>query len=453
MISADPGSFRDPASRIFIEGGRVIRALDARGLEAWKHLSETKFHESAVADGLLIGSKELEESPPGSAGGLEHPRLPFISYPYEWTFSMLKDAALLQLSLLERALAAGLTIKDATPFNIQFSSGKPIFIDVGSFETYRPGEPWIGYRQFTRQFLFPLMLKAWVGVPFQPWLRGDMEGPTARDMKNLLPASRRLKPGSLIHVSMQARMEDRMSGAAVRKDLSEAGFTADLILTNVRRLTKLVSSLDWQPDETEWVDYQSCTHVGRDREKKADFLRNSLKRTQPARVLDLGANDGFFAEIAAEHGAHAIGVDGDESVLESVYRRSVGKDISVVVSDLSNPSPSQGWAGIERPSLQERAHPDLVIAYGLIHHLIYTASIPPASVLDWLRGFDCNVLVEYVSPEDEMVGKLVANKLETELHKGRSEAEFRSLLAARFEVRAEHTLGSGSRVLFDLTPR
>ena len=349
MISADPGSFRDPASRIFIDGERVVRALDTRGLEAWKHLSETKFHEAAVADGLLIASKELEESPPGSAGGLEHPRLPFISYPYEWTFSMLKDAALLQLGLLEGALAEGVTIKDATPFNIQFSSGKPIFIDVGSFETYRPGETWIGYRQFTRQFLFPLMLKAWAGVPFQPWLRGDMEGPTARDMKNLLPASRRFKSGSLMHVSMQARMEDRMSGAAVRQDLSEAGFGANLILRNVRRLTKLVSSLDWQPAETEWVDYRSCTHVGRDRDEKAEFLRSSLSRTQPARVLDLGANDGFFSEISAEHGALAIAVDGDESVLESVYRRSGGKDISVVVSDLSNPSPSQGWTGIERP--------------------------------------------------------------------------------------------------------
>ena len=452
MISADPGSFRDPASRIYINGNRVIRALDARGLEAWNHLSSTGFHERAVSDGLLISSEQINEAPSGFAGALEHPRLPFISYPYEWTFSMLKDAALLQLSLLELALADGLTIKDATPFNIQFVSGKPMFIDVGSFEAYRPGEPWMGYRQFTRQFLFPLMLRAWIGVPFQPWLRGDMMGPTAQEMKQLLSASRRLKPGVWMHVSLQARMEDRMSGTAVRKDLSDAGFTADLILANVRRLAKLVRSLEWQPEETGWVDYQSCTHVGRDRERKADFLRSAVGRTRPNRVLDLGANDGFFSEIAAENGAHAIAVDGDESVLESVYQRSGGKDISIVVSNLFNPSPSQGWAGVERPSLQKRADPDLVIAYGLIHHLIYTASIPPVSVLDWLRGFDCDVVVEFVSPNDEMVGKLTANKLEDELHAGRTEAEFRSLVDERFDITSEHSLESGTRVLFELAP-
>ncbi len=452
MISADPGSFRDPASRIYIDGNRVIRALDTRGLEAWKNLSTSSFHHRAVAEGILITSEELDESPVGAAGGLEHPRLPFISYPYEWTFSMLKDAALLQLRLLEMALTDGMTIKDATPFNIQFVSGKPMFIDVGSFEAYRPGEPWIGYRQFTRQFLFPLMLRAWIGVPFQPWLRGDMEGPTAQEMKQLLSATRRLKPSAWMHVSLQARMEDRMSGTAVRKDLSDAGFTADLILANVRRLAKLVTSLDWQPEETEWVDYQSCTHVGRDREKKAEFLKGAIGRTRPSRVLDLGANDCFFSEIAAESGAHVIAVDGDESVLESVYQRSSGKDISIVVSDLSNPTPSQGWAGIERPSLQKRANPDLVIAYGLIHHLIYTANIPAVAVLDWLRGFDCDVVVEFVSPDDEMVRKLTANKLEGELHIGRTEAEFRFLVDDRFNITSEHSLQSGTRILFELTP-
>ena len=452
MISADPGSFRDPASRIYIDGDRVIRALDTRGLEAWKNLSASSFHQKAVTEGLVISSEQISEVPNGAAGALEHPRLPFISYPYEWTFSMLKDAALLQLRLLEMALTDSMTIKDATPFNIQFVSGKPMFIDVGSFEAYRPGEPWIGYRQFTRQFLFPLMLRAWVGVPFQPWLRGHMKGPTAHDMKKLLSKGRLLTPGARMHVSMQARMEAKMSGIAVRQNLSDAGFTADLILANVRRLAKLVRSLEWQPDGTEWVDYQSCAHVGRDRETKADFLRGALGRSRARRVLDLGANDGYFSDIVVDEGAHAIAVDGDESVLESVYQRSSGKNVSIVVSDISNPSPSQGWVGTERSSLLDRANPDLVIAYGLIHHLIYTSSIPPTSVLDWLRAFHCDVVVEFVSPDDEMVLKLTANKLEGELHRDRTEAEFRSLIENRFDIRAEHTLDSRTRVLFELTP-
>ncbi len=172
MTSPDPGSFRDPASRVVLDGDNVLRLLDERGLEAWRALSATKFFTSAVADGRVIDAVEVTDPPAGSAGALRHPRLPFISYPYEWTFSMLKDAALLQLDLLEGALGAGITIKDSTPFNIQFRDGKPVFIDIGSFEAYQPGEPWIGYRQFTRQYLFPLMLRAWRDVPYQPWLRG-----------------------------------------------------------------------------------------------------------------------------------------------------------------------------------------------------------------------------------------------------------------------------------------
>jgi hypothetical protein len=239
MVSADPGSFRDPASRVVHDDKRILRLLDERGLQAWHALESTGFFKEAVADRRLIETTKTPDTFDGVAGVLEHPRLPLITYPYEWTFSMLKDAALLQLDLLKDALADGITIKDATPFNIQFVSGKPIFIDVGSFEEYQGGEPWIGYRQFTRQFLFPLMLRAWVGLPFQPWLRGDMEGPTAGEMRQLLSTGRRMRPSALMHVSLQARMEDRLSGAAVREDLKDAGFSAELILANVRKLRNL----------------------------------------------------------------------------------------------------------------------------------------------------------------------------------------------------------------------
>ncbi len=450
MAHSDPGSFRDPASHIVLDDDRVLRLLDERGLEGWKALSASSFFASAVADGRVIAATEVDYDQDDAAGALEHPLLPFISYPYEWTFSMLKDAALLQLELLEEALGDGLTIKDATPYNIQFVDGKPIFIDIGSFEAYTPGEPWIGYRQFTRQFLFPLMLRSWAGLPFQPWLRGSMEGPTASEMKSVLSLSKRMKPAAMMHVSLQARMEERMSGAAVRNDLKTAGFNADMILANVHKLKSLVGGLDWAGSEEGWVDYDSCTHVGRDREAKGEFLQSALDRHTPDRVLDLGANDGYFSEIARQHGAIAVAVDGDEPVLDALYRR--GTTVSIVLTDLTNPSPSQGWAEVERPGLIERANPDLVVAYGLIHHLIYTASIPPSAVVQWLRGFDCEVVVEFVSPGDEMVAKLTANKTEAELHPGRTRPEFEALLASHFETVDTRELGEGVRVLYCLSP-
>ena len=450
MHRSDPGSFRDPASHIVFDGDRVVRLLDERGLAGWEALAETTFFERATSDGRLIEAAPLDPAPLGSAGALEHPRLPFVSYPFEWTFSMLKDAALLQLDLLAEALAEGITIKDATPYNIQFVSGRPVFIDIGSFEAYSPGEPWIGYRQFTRQFLFPLMLRAHVGIPFQPWLRGNPDGPTAAEIRNLLGFWQRLTPSTLLHVSLQARMEERMSGAAVRDQLKTAGFSAELILANVRKLRKLVERLEWSGSAEGWIDYESCGHVGRDREAKSEFLRDAIAAHSPSRVMDLGANDGYFSDLAAAAGCLGIAVDGDEPVLDALYRK--GSQVSIVVSDLTNLSPSQGWAGEERPGLTDRAQPDLVIAYGVIHHLIYTASIPPPVVLDWLAGFGCPVVVEFVSPDDEMVGKLTANKSETELHPGRSRSEFEAELARRFETLDTLSLGEGTRILYRLVP-
>ena len=452
MFSADPGSFRDPASRVVFDGDRVVRLLDSRGLESWKDLHSSPFYESAVASGRLIESTEISSPDPDAAGALEHPRIPFISYPYEWTFSMLKDAALLQLDLLAEALESGLIIKDATPFNIQFVRGIPVFIDVGSFERYQPGEPWIGYRQFTRQFLFPLMLRSWAGLPFQPWLRGDMEGPTAKDMKRVLSGTKRLKPSAMMHVSLQARMEERLEGAAVRSDLRDAGFTAEMILTNVKRLSGLVSSLDWERGEDGWSAYQGFEHVERDRDAKSSFLEAALDTHQPQRVLDLGANDGHFSLLAAGRGAVAVAVDGFEPVLDDLYQRLDGNNVSIVVADLTNPSPGQGWAGIERRSLADRADPDLIVAYGFVHHLIYTASIPPRSVITWLRGFEAPVTLEFVSPEDPMVSTLTANKLEEELHPGREEASFRALVLDQFEIVGEQPLEGGTRTLFELNP-
>jgi hypothetical protein len=445
----DPGSFRDPASHVVLDGDRVVRLLDDRGLIAWKALASTEFFARATNDGRLVASTEVP-APPDAAGALEHPRIPFISYPYEWTFSMLKDAALLQLELLREALGEGLTIKDATPYNIQFVNGRPVFIDIGSFEAYAAGEPWIGYRQFTRQFLFPLMVRAWAGLPFQPWLRGNMEGPSAAEMRNVLPWSRRMRPAGLLHVSLQARMEEKMSGAAVRGDLKTAGFSADLILANVRKLEKLVHDLVWDGSGQGWVEYEACTHVGRDRETKGKFLQTALDRHHPGRVLDLGANDGHFSEISAATGALAVAVDGDEQVLDALYRR--GTTVSLALGDLTNPSPSQGWAGVERPALTERADPNLVIAYGLIHHLIYTASIPPATVVDWLASFRSPVVVEFVSPDDEMVKVLTANKTESELHTGRTRGEFEALVARSFTVADRLDLGEGVRTLYSLEP-
>ncbi|HEX7100196.1 MAG TPA: methyltransferase [Acidimicrobiia bacterium] len=450
MNRADPGSFRDPASHVVLGDTTVTRILDERGLADWRALQQTEFFRRATADGRLIETSEVE-APEGAAGALEHPRLRFITYPYEWTFSMLRDAAVLQLDLMLEALAEGMILKDATPYNVQFVGGRPQFIDIGSFEQYRKGEPWIGYRQFCRQYLHPLLMEAWCGVPFQPWLRGDPEGPTSAQMWRLLPARRKASPAAILHIGLQARAEARLAGREVRRSLAEAGFTADLIRANVEKLRALVESLEWETAGGAWSTYHGCDHVARDRNLKTEFLIEALEEVSPATVLDLGANDGHFSQVAVSRGADAIAVDGDEVVLDRLYRSlTPGVSMTPVLTDLQNPSPSQGWAGVERPSLFERARPDLVIAYGLIHHLIYTASIPPANVVEWLAGFGVPVVVEFVAPEDPMVAQLTANKRPEELHADRDREAFERLVRRHFEVVREADLPGGTRRLYHL---
>ena len=453
MTVPDPGSFRDPRSRVVHDGDRVIRLLDARGAQNWRAVARTPFFERSVADGRVIETWELSDAPLGAETALEHRRLPVITYPYEWTFSMLKAAALLQLDLLADALAEGVTMKDATPFNVQFLGPRPVFIDVGSFEPYRDGDPWMGYRQFTRQYLFPLMMEAWVGVPFQPWLRGDPAGPRAEDMRRMLPRRRLLSAAGLSHVVLQTRLERRFAGRSLRSELRQAGFSSDLILANIRRLRKLVLRLQRDSTRTVWADYATLTHVERDRETKGRFLMEALEQVVPGVVLDLGANDGYFSRLASRSGAHVVAVDADEEVLDRLWASLEDEAVSVVVSDVANPSPAQGWAGTERASLFDRVDPDLVVAYGLIHHLMYTTNVPMQELLTWLASFQCPLVVEFVDVDDPMVRRLVANRTDTELHPLRTVEQFRHRLGELFSEVREQPLPSGHRTLFFLLPR
>jgi ribosomal protein L11 methylase PrmA len=464
QIRPEPGSFRDPAGRVFHAAGKVYRTLDQRGLADFQALAAAGLLEALVGEGKLVSTRLLSGDeasalapPNGWAGILEHEAIPFLSYPFEWTFSMLRAAALLQLDILEQALSAGLTLKDATPFNIQFRGSRPVFIDVGSFQRLGEGEPWVGYRQFCRQFLYPLMMRAYLGIPFQPWLRGDPEGPSAADLNAMMSGRDLLRSGVAMHVSLQARAERRFQGDAIRDDLRRAGFSTEMIQANVRGIQKVVEGLVWDPPSSEWSGYaEDCEHVAAHRSLKDGFLRTAIERVGPERVLDLGANDGFFSRVAAERSQVVVAADADELVLDRLYGSLATAGSSVVqplLADLSNPSPPMGWRGQERSSLADRARPDLVIAYAVIHHLVVGRSVPLAEVVGWLADFGCPVVLEWVGPEDPMARRLAANKRPEEIHLDYREGALRPMVAEQFVAEREEPLPGGTRALLLLTPK
>ena len=205
--------------------------------------------------------------------------IPFVSYPYEWTFSMLRDAALLQLSLLRRSLDKGLILKDSTPYNVQFRGAEPVFIDVGSFEKLREGEPWAGYRQFCMLFLYPLLLQAWKDVQFQPWLRGSLDGITPQELRNLLSLRDRFRRGTFTHVVMHARLERRYEERDddAKDELKKAGFKKELIVANVNGLERLDRRLRWSLRNPRGrTTGSTTTYSGEDAERKARFVREAV---------------------------------------------------------------------------------------------------------------------------------------------------------------------------------
>jgi SAM-dependent methyltransferase len=471
VIRSEPGSFRDPTNRVFYVGGEVLRGLGPRAAEDWRALSDSEFFPPLLAAGKVCGTSPVRaETLPGMDAAewsvvLRHERIPFVSYPYEWSFAMLRDAALLHLEILREALGAGFTTKDGSAYNLQWRGAEPVFIDIGSFEPARDGEPWAGYRQFCQTMLYPLMLQAHLDLDFQPWLRSRIDGVEAGQMRRLFGGARRLRAGVLKHVhlhdAMQSRNADTSTGA-VREQLRNAGFSRELVLATVRAVEKLVRRLDWQPPVSHWSAYQvTCTYSDDDRRHKQRFVDEALAEApQPGLALDLGANDGTYSRIAARHAGYVVALESDPAVVDRFYRSLRSDDhgrILPLVMDLADPSPGGGWGGVERASLAERARADAVLALAVIHHLAIGRNVPLADVVDWLVGFLAEaggrgrLVVEFVHPDDPMARRLLANK-PAGLFPDYRRDEFERLLSARCAIARREELPSGTRTLYLAVP-
>ncbi len=465
--AAEPASFRDPASTVFYQNGRVLRGLSKDGAADYEVLAATRFFPRALEAGEIVGTTSVPlDSLPEEARRsewpliLEHQRVPVVSYPYEWTFSMLKAAALLHLDLLQRALAEGLTMKDGYAYNLQFLGARPVFIDVGSFERARPGEPWAGYRQFCQTMLYPLLLTAHKGVRFQPWLRGAVQGIPPVEMRRLFGRAELLRAGVLKHVLLHQAMDVRFSGARAsetRQELKAAGFSTELQAATVRAIRKLVAGLRWRAGESAWSDYQrTSTYSDEERERKKAFVARSVAAAAPARLcFDLGANDGTYSRIAAEHADYVVAADADDLTVDLLFQALAEEGerrILPLVVDLCDPSPSLGWRGRERMGFFERGRPDVVLALALIHHLAITGNVPLAELVDWWHSLGGRLVIEFVDPADPMADRLLANK-PPGMHGDYRREVFEGLLESRFDVVEREELPSGTRALYHATPR
>lgn len=458
----DPASFRDRQARVLVNADGVYRALNAEGLRAWQRVSAAPSFRSLTAAGILVATEQVDPAsvaisdPTLRAGLLRHSRVPFISYPYEWSFGMLKAAALVHLHLLDRLLDDGLITKDGTPYNVQWFGTRPVFVDIGSIRPMRAGEPWSGYRQFCRLFLYPLLLQARLGVPWRHWLRGSAEGIDAESCRRLLGWFPAVRPSVLAHVHLHARAERRYSGIAadIRAELRDVGFDSAFIRRTVDSLRRLIESLTWSPGTTAWTSYEPETIYGvEDAARKRTFVERVVDARTRRLAWDLGANAGAYADIAARTAGLVVACDSDESVVDHLYcrlRASGSERVLPLRLDLADPSPSSGWQQRERRPMEARGRPDLVLCLALLHHLTITAGIPLEQVVGWLASLDATLVVEFVTRVDPMVQRLLLQRDDScddyDLD------VFEQLATRHFRCVQRLSIASGRRELFHLEP-
>lgn len=457
------GSFRDRDGRVYIADTRVFRGLSNRAMSEYTLVSQSKFYQAFLGRGELVSTKKIDSGKvPLSnevkeywSGFLEHERIPLISYPYEWTFSMLKDAALLQLKLTLAAVQEGFTLKDASPYNIQFVAGKPVFIDIASFETLGAGMPWAGYRQFCEMFLIPLLLQSYKGVDFQPFLRSRIDGIDLQEAVRLFSMRDRFRKGVLTHVWLQSKLDRKYasSNKNVRGELKSAGFGKELILVNLRKLIRLVEGLRWREANSEWGDYETFHNYSEeDHEAKAKFIDRHTQDANADTIWDIGCNTGRFSIIAAKHCRRLIACDIDHLALERLYLEpNRPENILPLLQNVSDPSPEWGWRNRERTALSQRNTPDMVMCLALVHHVVISANVPMSEFIEWLASITPRLIIEYVSRDDDKVRTLLLNR--EDKYGDYSKASLEQELARYFRVDQVIPLRNGKRRIYACSRR
>ncbi len=408
-------SFRDKNGIVFSRRSVLYRQINLEYKENYDFLLDSGLYNVLVGKKLLIPHAEADIglAIADKAYKIIKPEpIPFISYPYEWCFSQLKEAALSTLKIQKIALGLGMSLKDCSAYNIQFRQCRPVLIDTLSFERYREASPWVAYRQFCQHFLAPLALMSYKDARLSQLLRIYIDGIPLDLASSLLPLHSRLKFSLLSHLHFHARSQIFFAHKDLARKNSEYGMSKFKLLALIDSLESAIKGLNWQCKDASWSDYYADTnysHAAFDHKKQ--IIAELLKKAAPGSVWDLGANIGLFSRIAGEQGAQTISFDADHAAVEKNYLNCIREsnlNILPLVMDLTNPSPGLGWKNQERMSLLERSPADAVLALALIHHLTVANNLPFDMIANFFSDI-CNFLViEFVPKNDSQVQKLLS---------------------------------------------
>lgn len=452
-------SFRDPSGFVYRDAqGTLLRQVNAVYGPHYEMIMSSGLYAKLAGQGLFVPHDEVpldNALSPEAVKVLAPEPLPFISYPYEWCAGQLRDAALLTLQIQLLAMEHGMSLKDASAYNIQFRGARPIFIDTLSFEPYVEGKPWIAYGQFCRHFLAPLALMHYGEPGVARLLCGFIDGIPLPLAARMLPWRSKLKPGLLLHLHLLARAERAQLG---KKHSGSAAATAKVsrqgLLGIIDNLKSTIGGLGARSDKTIWGDYYGHTNYSEAGAKaKETLVRDYLARVSPGTVWDLGANTGVYSALAAELGAVTVAMDLDYGAVEALYQREKTSPCGVLplVMDLSNPSPALGWAHEERASLLQRGPADCAMALALIHHLCIGNNVPLGQAAAFFAQTCRHLIVEFVPKEDSMVARMLSSR--EDVFPDYNQAHFEAAFGAHFRIAAQSPVEDTRRTLYLMQAR
>ncbi len=452
----ETGSFRDPAGKIFYYENKVLRKLSESGKKRFEFLAQEKILNKAIEKKFLINTKIFEDSDVLKNQNnnliLEHECIPYISYPYEWSFNQLKDAALFHLEFNLFLLDLDATLVDASAYNIQFRGSKPIFIDVLSIIKYNEGEPWLGHKQFCENFLNPLILKSKKGIKFNNWFKGNLEGIETDELDKLLNIFDKFSYNIFVHVYILNKLNQKFTTKKSLKPIKQKkNFSKKNLISILTQLRNFISTLKDNKSITTWDDYSSNNSYSKEEEKlKKDIVKKFFEKNQFNLIADLGCNDGIYSNLALKNGCkNVIGFDFDINAIDNAYLKSKNDELNFLplYFDASNPSTNLGWNEKERKSFKERAKFDAVIALAFEHHLAIAKNIPLDQVILWILSLAPNGLIEFIPKNDITVKKML--ELKGDIFPSYNQEVFENILNKESTILSKNLVNESGRTLYE----
>jgi len=455
MSEKIPGSFRDPSGFLFVQNGTLFRQINNCYKEDYDALMGTGVYEQLVKKSYLISHQEV---PVKAANATEvykiikPEKLAFISYPYEWSFSQIKDAALLTLDIQLLALGKNLSLKDASAYNIQFRKGRPILIDTLSFERLKENQPWVAYRQFCQHFLAPLALMAKTDVSLNQLFCTNIDGVPLSLASRLLPLRAKCSFTLFVHLYLHAKSQLKNAGKGIHKKTFEGTFSKNAFIALIDNLKTAIDKLRLRPEHTEWIDYydENNNYEKKGLVLKENIIEKFMQKVQAIMMTwDLGANTGRFSRIAAKYSKMVCAWDMDPACVEANYlqiKKNNEKSILPLLLNLATPSPAIGWNNTERMSLRDRGPADMILALGLIHHLAISNNLPLDTIAHFLHGLTHYLIIEFVPKSDSQVIKLLQSR--DDIFPNYDQENFETVFKKYFIIKDRKLIPGTKRMLY-----